>query len=1032
MNRTLVRTALTQAAAVALALLITTPVLAQTGTVSGQVTDAVTTRPLAGAQVSLPDLRMGGLANASGNFVLLRIPAGTHTIRVDMIGYTSMEQQVTVSADQSTALNFQLSQAAISLDELVVTGTAQRTQKRAVGNAVTSIKTEEIVEVSPIQDVQELLAARSPGLTLLSNAGSAGASSKIRIRGAGSINGGIEPVIYVDGIRINGGTQGIRDSGWGGAQATSGLDVINPDDIESIEVIKGPSATTLYGADAAAGVIQIITKKGRASQGIQWTASFEAGQVDWAADRPLNYWQCTASEIGNASWPGCDGVAEGTLLIDDPVGYDPTDGSSLSYANRARIYDPNLTPEAAVRTGDVWDVNLSARGGGAAFNYFLSFEKADEQGVFRNNFARRTSGRANFGFTPTDNLSANVNVAYVREGLRIPLNNNASNGILRNGFRGRPGFFGSNSWAEGFRGFSPPLSNQYDNTINGERTTIGLTLNYSPFDFWENRLTLGLDKNDRTLQEFYRIDETGRSPWGATNSTGVIGRDLDAVHFWTVDYAGTLNYDISEDYSSSFSVGAQLNARQFETHSVTGEGLIANSLNLVGAAAVTNADQTFSEQTSLGFFVQEQIGWRDRLYGTVAVRVDDNSAFGDDFSLVVYPKASLSYVISDEDYFNVGWVDDLKLRFAWGQAGNAPAPFSADRTFGPDVTTVGDVPVNQLFADEYGNPDLKAETGQEIEVGFDASLLEGRIGLETTYYYQQTKDALIPIPTPRSSGFGGTFLTNIGEIKNQGFELLVTATPILTRNVQWDATLSLGTNSNELVSFGDALPEITFGSFASVQRHREGYPLGGFWSVDVERDASGNPILTGSGNATPVFDCRWEPSDPTWTEAECQETYEGPMLPTREIGFTNSVTLFGNLRVFGHLDYKGGHKQWCAMCSIRNRIDRNTFEVQSPTIDAAERAVWLSRQTRTHITDADFVKLRELSLTYDVPGDWAQRLRADRMSVTVSGRNLWTWTDYFEGFDPEVSFWSQSNFTQLDYASLPTMRRWSVSSRVTF
>lgn len=1013
MNRSLVRSLLASIAAFALALLVAIPAMAQAGTVSGSVTDAVTGRPLVGAQVSIPDARLGGLANASGNYLILRVPPGTHTVRVDMIGYGFAEQEITVADGQTAVADFQMRQSAISLDELVVTGTAQRTQKRAIGNAVSSVKAEQITELAPVQDVQELLAARSPGLTIMSNAGNAGASSKIRIRGAGTINGNVEPVIYVDGIRINGGTQDTRDAAWGGAQATSGLDAINPDDIESIEVIKGPSATTLYGADAAAGVIQIITKKGRSSQGIQWTASVEAGQTDWAAERPTNYWLCTDSEVGSESWPGCnrDGATIGTLLTDDPVG----------------------RPEAgAIRKGDIWDVNLSARGGGSAFNYFLSFQRGDEQGVFHNNYARRSSGRANFGFTPTEKLSANVNVAYVREGLRVPLGNNASNGILRNGFRGRPGFFGSNSWAEGFRGFSPELSNQYDNTIQNERTTIGMTLNFSPLDFWENRLTLGLDKTDAIHQEFYRIDETGRAPWGATNATGVVGRDIPETHVWTLDYAGTVNNELTEDYNSSFSAGLQLNARRFERHSVSGEGLIANSLNLVGAAAVTNADQFFEEQTSLGFFVQEQIGYKDRLYGTVAVRVDDNSAFGEDFSLVVYPKASLSYVISDEDFFDVGFIDDLKLRAAWGQAGNAPEPFSADRTFEPANTTVGEVPVNQLQPDEFGNPDLKAETGQELELGFDASLFEGRAGMEATYYYQQTKDALIAVPSPRSLGFSGNFFTNIGEIRNSGFELLLNVTPILSRNLQWDATVALGTNSNELVSFGGVRNEITFGSFASVQRHREGFPLGGFWSVDVERDGSGAPILDSNGNATPLTACRWEPSDPTWTASECAETYEGPMLPTREIGFTNTFTLFGNVRIFSHLDYKGGHKQWCAMCSIRNRIDRNTFEVNSPTISEAERAVWLSRQTATHIKDADFIKLRELSLTLDVPGEYAQRLRADRLSFTVSGRNLWTWTKYFDGFDPEVSFWSQSDFTQLDYASLPTMRRWTVSTRVTF
>jgi hypothetical protein len=468
--------------------------------------------------------------------------------------------------------------------------------------------------------------------------------------------------------------------------------------------------------------------------------------------------------------------------------------------------------------------------------------------------------------------------------------------------------------------------------------------------------------------------------------------------------------------------------RRTETSETIGEGLVANKLNLVSSAAVTRAGQGVSEQTSLGFFVQQQVGWKDRLFGTAAIRVDDNSAFGQDFSLVVYPKASLSYVISEADFFNVDFVDDMKLRAAWGQAGNAPSPFSADRTLEASVTTIGDVSVNQLQTSSYGNPNLKSETGQEFELGFDASMLMGRLSAEFTYYYQQTKDALISVPAPRSAGFSGSQLMNIGEVRNSGLELLLTARPITTTPLSWDATLSVGTNHNELVSFGGALDEITFGAFASVQRHREGYPLGGFWGVDVARDDAGNPILDGNGDVTVLDSC-------VWTEEQrdaCQEEYLGSMLPTRELTLTNNVTLFNALRLFAQFDYKGGHKQWCAICSIRSRIDRNTFEVNDPNADPAQIAVLHSLQTKSHITDADFLKLRELSATYTLPRNITQRMGVSRASITVAGRNLWMWTKYFDGYDPDVTFYSSSDFTQLDYASAPQMRRLVLSTNFSF
>ena len=990
------------AALAALALALPAALDAQTGSIRGEVVDAITQRPVVGAQVEIVDSRQGGLTNTAGQYLILNVPVGEHEVRIQFIGLATVSQTVTVASGETAVADFALAQAALQLDQIVVTGTAREMEARSVGNTVSTIDAAELVDLAPISTVQQLLTARTPGLTLTANSGQAGSSSKLRIRGAGSLAAGLEPVVYVDGVRMKSGTQGGLDVGWGGAQGTDALDFLNPADIESIETIKGPAASTLYGADAAGGVIQIITKKGRAGSGLVWNASFETGYNEWALDTPTNYWRCTASNISNPNiYPGCAGVAENTVLTDDPVKRHPlalrqNEGGPESYA-------------------DLSTFNLSARGGGEAFNYYLSFETGGEEGVYYNNFRDRTSGRANFGFTPTERFSAAVNVGYVRTHVQMPYANNSSNSILRNGFRGRPG--SSAPWEEGFRGFGPNLSNEYDNQTEAERTTFGLTVNYQPWDWFTNRLTLGMDKQDRYNSEVYKIDTTGAQPWGPTNSGGRVQRDLPVEHFWTLDYAGTMGADISDDLNSSLSFGMQLTREQFSSHYVDGQGFVANNLNLIGTAATTLASQAFVEQTSLGVYVQEQAAWRNRLYGTVAVRVDDNSAFGSDFSLVVYPKASLSYIISDEAFFELPYVDELKLRMAWGQAGKAPDPFTADRAYAPDVTVVSDAAVNQLSTASYGNPDLKAETGSELEMGFDASFLNGRVALEATYYNQRTTDALIQVPDPPSSGFSGSHFVNIGEISNSGFEFLLTGSPIYTRNLQWDASLSLYTNANELVSFGGLLEEIAFGAFAQVHKHREGYPLGGYWYVDVQRDASGNPVLNASGNAIVDYD---------------NEVFVGPQLPTREVAFANTFTLMGNLRVFAQLDYKAGNYQWCAICSIRNRIDRNSWEVNNPDASDAERAVWLSRQTKTHIFPADLMKLREIALSYTLPANLSSAFRADRATVTVSGRNIWMWTKYGGTSDPEVTFYSQSDFNELDYASTPMTRRIAASIALQF
>ena len=1049
-------TALAGGMAVFMLMVGAVPLWAQTtGSITGTVSVQLTDRPISGARIQLIGTRLVTAADTRGNFVLTGVPMGTYTIRVIVIGYARTETTVSVTPGQPAVVNFALKPAAISLDEIVVTGVAGSTEKKRVGNSVASVQVATLMETAPIQNMTELLTARAPGLTLIATSGQTGSSSNIRIRGAGSVNGGYAPVFYVDGIRIESGRVEAGSTYQGG----TALDFLNPQDIESIEVIKGPAASTLYGADAANGVIQIITKKGRrGSRQVQWTASFEVGENEWLPSVGANetYWHCTASRIAGSSDPGCTnpGAVEwwnnnaslggdceqwkgGTkcLVTGIPAAdiIDVGDGTFILHDN------PLFRHPAALRKGHQSAFNISARGGTGTMGYFVSFNRSAEDGVFFNNFQNRTGGRANFDINVSEQVDLAIQFGYTRTHLQQPINNNASNSINRNAMRGRARARGTARGGPGFKNFGPWLTNEFDRQNRLERMTIGMTGNWAPTDWFRSKLTLGLDKQNYRETTFYTIDTTGLAPWGTDDEFGSINHEIPEIHRWTVDYAGSVDFDINEKFASQFSAGMQLNARTYRGFFTDGEGLVSNNLNLISSAAVTTADEERSEQTSLGFFLQEQIGWRDRMYVTAALRFDDNSAFGSDFSLVVYPKASVAWMISDEDFYNVGFVDQLKLRFAWGKAGNAPAPFTADRTYEVGTGVASDQLVNTIIIDTFGNPDLKAETGQEWETGFEASLLDGRAGLEFTYYNQRTVDALVSVPDPRSTGFTGNHLINIGEISNTGIEILFTASPIFTRNLAWDASLAFSTNKNRMVSFNGARDEIRFGAFASVQRHREGFPLGGFWGVDVARDANGDVLLNSSGRVDLLTACRWAPSDPTWTEAECSnETYLGPSRPTREAAVTNTFTLFGNLRIFSQFDYRGGHWQWCAICSINSRIDLNTWDVAAggtplnPDVSAADVLALRSRQTISHITKADFIKFRELSLTYTLPASWSRFWQGSRWSVTVAGRNLFVWTKYEGRGDPEVAFSPNSQFRLLDYGSTPQTRRLTGSVRLTF
>ncbi len=961
--------------------------------VAGTVVQAETGEPLQGAQVLVVGTHRGAVTDAAGRFRVSGLTGDSVLLRVRLIGYTPVERRVAVGR---TDLRFELAIASVQLDEIVVTGTPGATQKRAIGNAVSTIKAAEVTEKAPIANVTELLQARTPGLTLMPGAGTVGTNANIRIRGAGSLNAGNRPVFYLDGVRIGSSSQsGFSTLG----QFTSALDAIDPEDIESIEVIKGPAAATLYGADAAAGVIQIITKKGRrGEQSIQWSARVERGQSDWALEIPTNYTLCTPARIADRTrWPGCAGM------------------DSLA-PDRERVISQNPLREDpnALRHGTELTYGLNARGGGGNYSFYLGVDRQEQDGVFYNNYFKRTAGRGNFTMAPRDNLDVALSMSYTRTHTRLPQNDNASNGLIRNALRGIPGLQGP--FAVGWRGLSPTEVNIYDNETAGERFIVGLTTNYQPWSWFRNRLTLGLDANIRLNTLFYPIDLTGKQPYGADNARGFIGQYKPETHDWTLDYAGTISTQLPHDLASDFSVGLQVNAHRFRSVQGNGLGLLSNNTRLVSSAAETEAFEEFEEVNSAGFFAQEQIGWKDRRYLTAAVRVDDNSAFGEDFSMVVYPKLSGSWVISEEPFFSIPWVNQLRLRAAFGQAGNSPAPFSADRTYEAVSVAFADGSVAPaLRSDAYGNRNLKAETGQEIEVGFDASLFHNRAGIELTYYNKRTKDALVAVPVPPSSGFGGNQLQNIGTISNTGLELSLSGTPVQTPTITWDVNLVASTNHNKLVSFGTPRDPIIFGAFDNVQEHREGYPLAGYWGHEAKRNPDGTLLLDPQGRVV----------------LEDTLRYIGPSTPTRELGLANTLTLWRHWRLYVFADYKGGHYMWNATDYIRNKNDQNAWAVVNPDADPQDVLYRKSGTTMPFITPADFVKLREVSLTYTVPTPVAHRLGVSGLSITGAGRNLAIWTKY-SGADPELNFSGDATFNRTDYMSVPMLRRFSLSMNVTF
>lgn len=975
-----------------------------TGTVRGRIMDASTRQPVVGAQVQIVGTAQGAVTDDAGQYMIPGVSAGEQRVRVRRVGYAPLERPVTLRAGQALTENFDLSTAATNLDAVVVTGTAGATSMRTVGNAITKLDVEDITKKSNVLNVTEILQARSPGVQILPNSGTPGAAADIRIRGASSFIGNA-PVFYIDGVRYS--TESLGNFGASGAgttsystQVTSALSTLSPDDIASIEVIKGPAAATLYGADAAGGVIQIITKRGAAGERPEWTAHVERGNDKLTLPIPDNYTLCDSlKQTRDASlWPGCAGVPRNTVLVDNPLRRDPY----------------------GLRTGTLQRSSLSVRGGSERFTYYVSGDFDREEGVFYNSLYARNSGRANFTFTPGSKLDFQVNSSYGQSHLRLPLGDESAEGLLLSAVRGKPGRVATNP---GYAFTNGKQASAYNNQTNTERLTLSATANYRPFSWFRNRLIVGLDEANSLatiLSPPLSVDAQY-----AGEVQGISAQRVPRNRIYSVDYNGNLLASVTSSLQSTTSFGMQVVAKRYESLFAVGAGLGAPDVTLVQTAQRISAANAFSANNSVGYYGQEQLGWNNRLFVTMALRADANSSFGANSGVIYYPKASLSWVLSEEPrlerFFDAIHTNAFKFRTAWGEAGRAPDPYSATQTYTVDKVTLGTVTGSALRVSSPGNPNLRPERGTEIEIGFDAGMFHDRMGVEFTYYRKSMHDLLQYIGLPGSMGFGSSFgafvsspLSNLGSTRNSGIELGLSGTLIQRENFAWDTRLNLSTNHNELVSFGDPrltkqVPFQPYSPAVANQQMRPGYPLAGYWGAFPKHDSTG-AIMYNATKTAVVLDT---------------SVYIGPAVPTREIGFSNTFTLLKNFRVYSLFDYKGGHYLLNYKEYNRCRFNLNCALVNDPSVDPLTKVLWQTVPA-LYIEKANFVKLRDLSLTYTLPKSFASKVHVSGANLTLAGHNLALWTKY-KGIDPEVNTTANRSFVRVDAYAAPMNRRVSLA-----
>jgi len=1001
-----------------LSLLIFAPSIASaqtTGSVAGEVRDIQTGQPLAAAEVILVGTDNGMLTQANGRYSLSNVPVGEAVVRVRQLGYRTETRSVAIRAGETTVLNVEMGVSAISLEGLVVTAAGEQ-RRRELGNSAAQLSAPQLLESTIPTNLTGLLQGQAPGVTVQLASGTTGGSSTIRIRGNSSISLNNTPLIYIDGARVS---NNVASGPGVGGQTTSRLNDLNPNEIESIEIVKGPSAATLYGTEASAGVIRITTRRGRSGTA-EWTFRSEMGQIEDVTPWPSSAVNLRAF-FGNAVR---DTVYTMNLLKQD--------GTDLS----------------PWRKGLEQTHGLSLRGGSDNATYFLSGDVTDLEGTLPNNFMQRYSLRSNLNLTPSDKVNVSSQVGYTSSKAQLPDNDNNGFGYIGVALLGFPwekpltrtdpvtgeqnvetcaidyeialafGIPFGSFWEcapnpfFGGRTFDDVATIQNQQQI--ERFTASSTVDYRPFSVLSTRASVGYDQFSDQTGYLIPVDPAlpfGRSSLGERAITNFVNRNF------TLEASSTLELDLLPSLRSSTSVGAQFYRQLVEAAGSSGEVLPAGT-GTVSNAVTTSGFESVVENRTLGIFVQQQFGYQDRIFVTPALRLDENSAFGRNLGRQAYPRVMASWVLSEESWLPLpAFTESLRVRGAWGTSGKQPSTFAALQLLSSQRVTFRGQDLAGIGLTRPGNPDLKPETGRELELGFEADLLEGRVGIDFTFYDQLTQDAIVSRPQAPSTGFSSAQFTNVGEMKNSGMELGLDVILLQRPDLTWDWRFTGATNKGEITSLTDP---IIYGLGGNTQRHAEGFPYGAYWGFRYSIGADGEVDIS--------------------DEAE----YLGHPTPEWEGSFSSSLTLWNRVTLFANFGFQGGHQQFNSteefMCGFLGGGRYGATCLASFETDADGNFTDLARlkqaasedvEISPWIEDADFLRLRTVSARVQLPSTWMARVGATRGHFTLAGENLAIWTGY-TGMDPEINFAGGAQATRAEFLTLPPARRVTGQLSITF
>jgi len=989
---------------------------AATGSITGRVTDAANGVPMVGVSVRVTGTQIGSQTGDDGRYTIRGITPGVVTIQFNRIGYEAKKASVNVTPGQTSTQDATLPQAAFSLSEVVVTVTGAQ-KKAEIANTVASVDISTKAQETSANSLGQLLSGQAAGVQIIS-AGAAGGGSRIRIRGQSSLSLGNAPVVYVDGVKVN------SEATTGSATRSSRFDDINPDEIETIDILKGPAAATLYGTEAANGVINITTKKGKAG-GNRWSFFGENSiSKDQDAGHYRDLWisfqknangtltQCQLTQVATGACH-IDSTYHGNVLNQPDLtplvngrvnkfGAQVSGGSERNQYFVSGDYNHELGPYKMPQT----EISRLEKERGAALPYNEIFPNADARTNLRANLSTQLGSKADF----------NIVSGYLARANRQPQNEDNSVGLMVDALGGlaRTDLKDSRGLPlNGYRSYpmGDVLSTERNENIN--RFTQAFNARYYPFQWLNTRANLGFDYTLLNVKNLTRFDQ---GPFGETSRQGSISDSRTENSQYTLDVGATGAFNPRSSISSKSSVGLQYYRTYNDQSGSSGQNYTPGATQ-VSAGAIQSATSGTDLTITLGTYGEQVFSLRERLYLTGRVRYDGNSSFGKSFKGVFYPGVGLSWLLSDESFFpHANWLNSFRARATYGASGVQPSTTAAARFFSSTTATIAgaDQPGVQLGA--LGNAKLRPEYSGEFETGFDATMFSSRTTFEFTYYNKKTRDAIISRPIALSIAGITSIFDNLGSIRNQGMEVTFNNRLIDSRQVGFDIQVTGSTNKNRILSLGEGVTPVFTGN-RNTQYNAPGYPLFGLWGKNITyNDKNGDHYLAVNEVCQDVGGCR----------AADTAVYVGPTAPTIEFAVNPRLELLNRkLSISAQLDHKQGNLKFnnTLRHQCQGGLSCEGFWNPDATLYSQARTIAVNNYSvyTGMYENGMFTRLREVAVAYQLPDRVATKIGASRATIVAAGRNLHVWTPY-TGVDPETTVGNGDQRGNEEYFATPPLR----------